>query len=121
MQIKSIIFVGFKLTEAVETRLAACPPQDQIYLDDPRYLETLEIDGQRYIGKCSKDDIALDRLEDIARSVVSLLARVIEGWSLKSSEALVIAAEEEPSLPPGLSPDGAAEKGDDFDYSELVD
>jgi len=121
MNLNTIIFVGFELTEEVVERLKECSEQDRVYLEDPGHLETLEIDGRRYIGKRAKDDMSLDRLEDIARSVVSLIFRVSRGWSKSAADALVIAAEEERAQPADLLTNGDPNSKDEYDYSELVD
>ena len=116
-----VIFVGFELTEQVDEHLTNCAQQDRIYLEDPTYLETVTVDGRRFIGKRAKDGIAVDRLEDVARSVVSLLARVSKGWRLTADEALIIAAEETGSAPDMMGDDGDGNSQDEFDYSGLVD
>jgi hypothetical protein len=116
-----LIFVGFELTEQVEKHLSACAQQDKVYLEDPTYLEQVIVDDRKFIGKRVKDGIAVDRLEDVARSVVSLLSRVSKDWRQAADEALVIAVEETVSPPENISDNGGLNTKDDFDYSELVD
>ena len=121
MNATPVIFVGFELTEQVDKHLHDCAQQDKIYLEDPTYLETVTVDGRKFIGKRAKDGIAVDRLEDVARSVVSLLSRVSNSWRQKASEALIIAAEEAGPLPENTGDNGGVSSADNFDYSNLVD
>jgi hypothetical protein len=115
----SSIFVGFAVTDAMRESFANCSKKNLIYLENSDYLEFVNIDGCEYVGKNVKSAIAADRLEDTARSVVSLLTRVSEDWSQPAIEAIIIAAEDkEPEPVPVESP----EKSDDnFDYMKLVD
>ncbi len=116
-----LIFVGFELTEQVEKHLSDCAQQDKVYFEDPTYLEQIIVDDRRFIGKRAKDGIAVDRLEDVARSVVSLLSRVSKNWRQAADEALVIAVEETASLPENINDTGDLPPEDTFDYSKLVD
>jgi hypothetical protein len=120
MNAEAIIFVGFELTDEVSDCLSDCAEQDRIYLNDPNYLETVTIDGHDYIGKRSKGNLAVDRLEDISRSVVSLLFRVSNRWTKKAHQATIIAAQEDDKETGVLIGDEKDGK-DNFDYSELVD
>ncbi len=113
----NLIFVGFEVTEKMQEQFAACKDQDKAYLENPDYLEIVSIDEKRYVGKRAGGAIAIDRIEDTARSVVSLLARVCTEWTFGPDKALVLAAEEETQAPP----EGASEPPAGFDYSGLVD
>ncbi len=115
----SNIFVGFAVTDSMRSDFEQCPKKNKIYIEDSSYLEFVTISGTEYIGKRVQSGIAQDRLEDVARSVVSLLARVNEDSSLSADQALLLAAEEE-EKPPPKSPSESSE-GDDFDYLGLVD
>ena len=117
MDTKKLIFVGFELTAEMQEQFANCESRDRAYLEDSAYLETVEIDGVSYVGKKADSSIAIDRIEDIARSVVSLLSRVSDEWSFGPDQAMVLATEEEETVPT------SEEKQDppSFDYSGLVD
>ncbi|MCP4602115.1 MAG: hypothetical protein GY847_16630 [Proteobacteria bacterium] len=121
MNAKKLIFVGFELTDELSEQFVECSDRDKVYLDDPTYLEKIVIDDRKYIGKRAPDNIAIDRLEDIARSVVSLMARVSKNWTTGSNEALVIAADEDESNGKVVSPTEEPGRADGFDYTELVD
>jgi hypothetical protein len=101
MPSQQFIFVGFEVTGEMSAAFDNCPERDRAYLDDPAYLEIARIDGRKYVGKRIDSGAARDRLEDTARSVVSLLARVCGGMRLDPVEAALIASEEQrdPSAP----------------------
>lgn len=111
------IFVGFERTEPVNTLMEACAERDRVYMDDISYLECIRVDDRHFIGKRIKDGAALDRIEDTARSVVSLLSRVNPKWALLPDAALILALEDD-----GIEDTVVAESDDEgFDYADLVD
>ena len=112
------IFVGFERTGQVDALLDACEERDRVYLDDPTYLESIRVEDRSFVGKRIKDGAALDRIEDTARSVVSLLARVNPRWSMRPDNALILALEDD-GVPGGQLPSDSDDDG--FDYAELVD
>ena len=120
MNDERILFVCFELTEALSRQLEDCPGRDRVYLEDPAHLETRKIDDKRYIGKTIKEGAPVDRFEDPARSVVSLMNRVISDWTLRPAEVLVLAAEAHDDSTTETQAAGA-ESLDEFDYSRLVD
>jgi hypothetical protein len=120
MDSEHAIFVGFSLTDQVDALLEQCAERDRIYLEDPAYLEKIVIDGKTYVGKQIKNGAPLDRIEDTARSVVSLLMRVNQQLKAPTARATVIAI--------GEGTDNGdlvvADESDDpngFDYTGLVD
>ncbi len=118
---QQLIFVGFELTEEIQESFSDCSERDRVYLEDPSYLESITIGERKYIGKRAKTGIAIDRLEDMARNVVSLLARVSNNWTQKANNALVIAVEEYEQEPDAIPDHDDKAQEDSFDYSELVD
>jgi hypothetical protein len=121
METDQLIFVGFEISGEVRDLFVDCLSRDRIYIEDSAYLETVEIDGREYIGTRAQGGIAVDRLEDMARNVVSLMARVCAGWSLGPDEALIIAFEDSGEEKSGVLSADESEKKDDFDYGMLVD
>jgi hypothetical protein len=111
------IFVGFERTEPVEALLEACDERDRVYLDDPTYLENLQVAGRRFLGKRIKDGAAIDRIEDTARSVVSLLTRVNGDWSHGAAAATVLALEDNGEA----ASDTNETENEAFNYADLVD
>jgi hypothetical protein len=94
MPAEQFIFVGFEVTDGIAAGFEACEERDKVFLSDPTYLEVVEIDDRRYVGKRIASGAARDRLEDTARSVVSLLSRIDDSFSLNPTDATLIAAEE---------------------------
>ncbi len=121
MNSKKLVFVGFELTNEINEQLTECSDRDKVYLHDSAFLETVTIDDRKYIGKRAQDSIAVDRLEDTARSVVSLMTRVSKDWTMGANKILIIAAEEAEPTPKGVSSKKDANQADGFDYSGLVD
>jgi hypothetical protein len=111
------IFVGFERTGQVDTLIDRCEERDKVYLSDPAYLEMIQVEGRPLIGKRIKDGAAVDRIEDTARSVVSLLTRVSSDWPFGPDAALVLAVEDNGK--DALLIDN--ENEENFDYSALVD
>ena len=103
------LFVGFEVSDDVQKRLDECAQRDKVFLEDPTFLQRLTIGNSQYIGKKAENGLSLDRIEDTARSVVSLLSRIDSSWVSKSGKALVVPVENS----------GPAENGS-FEYSELV-
>lgn len=98
MAAEPFIFVGFELEEKIQACLDSCKDSDKLYFQDPKYLEVVELDSGRYIGKKIGMGVAQDRLEDAARSVVSLLARICVDLQLDSSGVSLVAYEEAPTV-----------------------
>jgi hypothetical protein len=121
MNMDHLMFVGFELTDEVKSLIDGCSDRDRIYLDDPSFLETVDIDNKRYVGKRVKDGIAIDRIEDTARSVVSLLTRVNSDWSKGADQAMVMAVEEGTGASNAVVEDEEGSDSERFDYLGLVD
>ncbi|MFO8071223.1 MAG: hypothetical protein R6V85_05035 [Polyangia bacterium] len=88
-----IIFVGFELTERLEKQLGECRERDRAFVEDPAYIEKVVYEGRRFIGKRIDSGAAHDRIEDTARSVVSLLERANPEIGLSISQAHLLGAE----------------------------
>jgi len=98
MPAEQLIFVGFEVSDEMAADFDSCRERDRVYLENPAHLEVATIDGRKYVGKRVSSGAAQDRLEDTARSVVSLLARVCGGAALDPSRAMLIAVEERQPL-----------------------
>lgn len=121
MNSNHLIFVGFELTDRVIRLFEACFDRDRVYLEDPAYLETISVEDKRYVGKRIKDGAALDRIEDTARSVVSLLTRVNPEWREDADAALVIALAENIGGDSVVVEEANTDVSEAYDYSGLVD
>ena len=95
MPAEQLIFVGFEVNDEMEIDFGNCKDSDRVYLDDPAHLEATTIDGRKYVGKRIKSGVARDRLEDTARSVVSLINRICGDSGLKPNQAILIAIDEQ--------------------------
>jgi hypothetical protein len=113
MASERIIFVGLEVTDDVAEGLARCRESDRLFLLDPTYLETVTIEGRRYIGKRVDNGASLEGLEDAARSVVSILARVRPGTRLRVDDMMLVACEPVPG------PDGTSQQ-EGYSYWELL-
>ena len=96
MAAEQIIFVGFEVTDEIAAAMEECREADRVFFEDPTYLEIAEIEDRKLIGKRLGTGIAGDRLEDTARSVVSLLSRISPGIEIRPDRAELIAGEVEP-------------------------
>ena len=95
MPSEQFIFIGFALDAALIERIAACGESDRVFMENPTYLETLGIGDSRYVGKRIEAGASSDRIEDTVRSVISLLTRIIPGFSVAPGDARLIAVEEQ--------------------------
>jgi hypothetical protein len=95
MPSEQFIFVGFELDAPLMERIAACGESDRVFMENPTYLETLGIGDHKYVGKRIEVGASSDHLEDTVRSVISLLARIIPGFSIDPADARLIAVEEQ--------------------------
>lgn len=122
MPAEQFIFVGYEVTEVMRAEFAAAPAKHRVYLEDPAFLETAEIEGALYVGKRAEASAAIDHLEDVARNVMSLLGRVAPSAEVKAADALVLGVESHGLSTPPTADDGAQDSpGPDFDYADLVD
>jgi len=95
MPSEQFIFVGFELDTALMERIAACGESDRVFMENPTYLEALGVGDRRYVGKRIEVGAPSDRLEDTVRSVISLLTRLIPGFTIDPSDARLVAVEEQ--------------------------
>lgn len=120
MEETHLIFVGFELTDKVKKLFDDCTDRDRVYLEDPLYLETISLKETEYIGKRIKDGSAIDRIEDTARSVVSLLHRITPRWEMDPADAMVLAIQDGGETADSTDAD-ETDGTDGYDYLSLVD
>ncbi|MCU0664459.1 MAG: hypothetical protein MUC50_19285 [Myxococcota bacterium] len=121
MPIDQLIFVGYEINEAMRAQFDAVPPKHRAYLEDPSFLETVVIGETRYIGKRAEASCPLDRLEDAARNVVSLLNRLAPGMGYKVADTLILAVEAPAPTGGEAADDVQNSDGPGFEYADLVD
>jgi hypothetical protein len=88
-----LIFVGFEVDGRIEQALAGCREADRLFIEDPAYLDQALVDGRRYIGKPLGDNAGLDRIDDAARNVASLLGRISPALRLEVGGVRLVAGE----------------------------
>ena len=96
MPSEQTIFVGVTLDDRVRASMDACKESDRVFFEDPTYLEIIDLENGEYIGKRLGNSVAPDRLEDTARSVVSILNRICRVERFKPSLIEILAIEEKP-------------------------
>jgi hypothetical protein len=101
-----VIFVGFEIDEQIDQALAGCREMDRVFIEDPAYLEQALVDGRRYVGKSLGDNASLDRIDDVARNVASLLGRISPVLHLEVAGVRLIAGEGDTDRPAAGGEDG---------------
>lgn len=83
------------MDDDLENRLSSCSKSDKTFLEQPQYLERLEVAGVQYMGRrLEGDGIVESNVEDSARNVASLIKRVAPGWNKSPFNAVLTAVEE---------------------------
>jgi len=77
--------------------MESCKESDRVFFEDSTYLEIIGLENGEYIGKRQGKSVAPDRLEDTARSVVSILNRICGSDRFKPSLIEILAIEEKPN------------------------
>ena len=96
MATRAFFFLGFKVDSDLNNRLDACDESERFYLEEPEYLEKIQVDDSEFIGrKLTSNGIHPENISDNAKNIVSLLKRVIPTWSIAPSTATLLAIEEE--------------------------
>jgi len=96
MPAEQTIFVGVTLDGEVRASMDSCKESDRVFFEDPTYLEIVDLEDGEYIGKRLGNSVAPDRLEDTARSVVSILNRICGDDKFNPTLIDILAIEEKP-------------------------
>lgn len=83
------LFVGFMAEPKL--RMAYEAVNSEQYVSDDgagKYLTTLSVDGKVYLGKVVDGGLPTDRVEDVARNVLSILRRLLPHEKLPASLAI---------------------------------
>ncbi len=96
MPSEQTIFVGVTLDDRFRAFMDTCKESDRVFFENPTYLEIIDLEDGEYIGKRLGNSVAPDRLEDTARSVVSILNRICRDERFKPSLIEILAIEEKP-------------------------
>ena len=90
------IFVGITLDDEVRASMDNCKESERVFFEDPTYLEIIDLENGGYIGKRLGNSVAPDRLEDTARSVVSILNKICRDDRFNPTAIEILAIEEKP-------------------------
>lgn len=77
------LFIGFK--PEGKLRHAYDAANHAGYVSDDgggKFLTTLEVDGQTYLGKVMEGGLSTDRVDDVTRNVLSILRRLVRSERL---------------------------------------
>ena len=95
MSSSRFFFLGFAVDEDLRARLDGCASAESAFLSSPDYLEQVILDGITWVGRrLTQDAVSPSDVEDSARNVVSLIARVAPGWRRNASSATLLSLEE---------------------------
>lgn len=100
LQADQPIFVGLKLDTSLRRQLESVAGPDRKYVsaDDSTFLRICRAGDQQYVGKLIHERLTLDRIDDIRRSIFSILHRLCPETRLPS-ELEILACSTEPGAP----------------------
>lgn len=76
--IEQPIFIGFKADNSLRQRLETLSDSDKQYVsaEEPAYLRICRVGEDTYVGKLVCDSLTTDQVDDIRRSVLSIIRRL---------------------------------------------
>jgi hypothetical protein len=91
--VKESLFVGLQITSSLKANLDRCNPALTFYFkdNDPRYLQTTTIDGSQYLGKSLTQGMSISELEDVGRSIRSMVLKVAPEYRIGEGSIRVFA------------------------------
>jgi hypothetical protein len=91
--VKESLFVGLQITSSLKANLERCNPALAFYFkdNDLRYLQSTTINGSQYLGKSVSQGLSISELEDIARSIRSMVLKVAPEYRLGETSIKVFA------------------------------
>ena len=91
--VKESLFVGLQVTSSLKANLDRCNPALVFYFkdNDPRYLQSATINGQQYLGKSTVQGMSVAELEDVSRSVRSMILKVAPEYRIGDGSIKVFA------------------------------
>ena len=88
------LFVGFKPEGKLRLAYGAAQPGEYVMQGGAgKFLTALEVDGVIYLGKVVDGGLETDRVEDVAKNVLSILKRFAGGERLPSALAIFAVTE----------------------------
>lgn len=98
------IFIGFKVDNQLREKLASLDDASRKYVssEGSTYLRICGVGEDLYVGKLVDDRLTTDRVEDIRRSVLSIIRKVGHEVRLPTNlQILVCSSADRDSLPAG--------------------
>jgi len=76
--IEQPIFIGFKADNSLRQRLESLSDSDKQYVsaEAPAFLRICRVGEDTYVGKLVSDSLTTDQVDDIRRSVLSIIRRL---------------------------------------------
>jgi hypothetical protein len=105
MPAAKLFFLGFPVDDALAEAMAQCDPGDRAFLEDTIYLDSVSMDGVRYLGRRLGEAVSLEQVLDTSRNVASLIQRVVPAWQGGASEAAVLSLEGNMPVPDFSEPE----------------
>jgi hypothetical protein len=88
------LFIGFKPEGKLRQAYDAANHGGYVgEAGDGKFLTTLEVDGQTYLGKVMEGGLSTDRVDDVTRNVLSILRRLVQGERLPGALAIFAVSE----------------------------
>ena len=82
------LFVGIKITKALQDDLDSPPPGTKHYFEDgnQEYLQIIELNNEKYIGRYVKDGFPAADIGDVSRNVCSIVKLIARGRRIDEHE-----------------------------------
>jgi len=87
------LFVGLKITKALQDDLANPAPGTKQYFegDSDEYLQIINLGEEKFIGRYVKDGFPAANLGDVSRNVCSLVKLITRGRRIEENEVHIYA------------------------------
>jgi hypothetical protein len=78
------LFVGIKISPALERELEKCPRDAEHYFkeNNPESLEIMTLGAERFIGRFLQDGFPVSNIENVSRNVRSIITLITHGYRL---------------------------------------
>ena len=100
------IFIGFKIDRQLREKLSSLSDSDKKYVSSggSAFLRICGVGEDLYVGKLVDDRLTTDRVEDIRRSVLSIIRKLGHEVHLPTNlQILVCSSQEGDRLPVGIA------------------
>lgn len=93
METTKHLFIGIKVSRALQTELDSPAPGTKHYLEpgSPDYLEFVTMGDHKIIGRYLEDGFRADQVVTLGRNVCSIVRRVAGGYRIEEESVLIYA------------------------------